>query len=143
MPDRHGVGNGGTRLGAVACPNPVLSFRFPPRKHQEFQHVLNESDRYKVLRTLEQNPEVSQRQLAEELGFSLGKLNYCLKALTEKGWVKVENFRNSRNKSAYLYKLTPSGITEKAQVTRRFLQRKIEEHEQLRQEIEQLQQEVK
>jgi len=62
--------------------------------------LLNESDRYKVLRTLEQNPQVSQRQLAEELGFSLGKLNYCLKALTEKGWVKVENFRNSRNRSA-------------------------------------------
>lgn len=104
--------------------------------------MLSESDRYKLLRTLEQNPNLSQRQLAGELGYSLGKLNYCLKALKDKGLVKAENFRNSQNKSAYLYKLTPAGISEKARVTQRFLQRKLEEHDQLEQEIETLKQEV-
>ena len=91
---------------------------------------------------LEDNPNTSQRELAREVGYSLGKLNYCLNALKEKGWVKAENFRNSQNKTAYLYKLTPTGITEKARVTRRFLQRKLEEHEALQHEIEQLKQEV-
>lgn len=104
--------------------------------------MLTDSDRYQLLRALEQNPNLSQRQLATELGYSLGKLNYCLKALKEKGWVKVENFRNSQNKSAYFYQLTPAGVTEKARVTRRFLQRKLEEHQQIEQEIEALKQEV-
>lgn len=100
--------------------------------------MLTDSDRYQLLRALEHNPNLSQRQLATELGYSLGKLNYCLKALKDKGWVKVENFRNSQNKSAYFYQLTPAGVTEKARVTRRFLQRKLEEHQQIEQEIEAL-----
>ncbi|WP_295719117.1 MarR family EPS-associated transcriptional regulator [uncultured Halovibrio sp.] len=104
--------------------------------------MLTDSDRYQLLRALEHNPNLSQRQLATELGYSLGKLNYCLKALKEKGWVKAENFRNSQNKSAYFYQLTPAGVTEKARVTRRFLQRKLEEHQQIEQEIEALKQEV-
>ncbi|KAA8978327.1 MarR family EPS-associated transcriptional regulator [Halospina sp. K52047b] len=104
--------------------------------------MLTDSDRYQLLRALEQNPNLSQRQLATELGYSLGKLNYCLKALKDKGWVKVENFRNSQNKTAYFYQLTPAGVTEKARVTRRFLQRKLEEHQQIEQEIEALKQEV-
>ena len=104
--------------------------------------MLTDSDRYQLLRALENNPSLSQRQLASELGYSLGKLNYCLKALKEKGWVKAENFRNSQNKSAYFYQLTPAGVTEKARVTRRFLQRKLEEHQQIEQEIEALKQEV-
>lgn len=104
--------------------------------------MLTDTDHYQLLHALEHNPTLSQRQLATELGYSLGKLNYCLKALKEKGWVKAENFRNSQNKSAYFYQLTPAGVTEKARVTRRFLQRKLEEHEQIEQEIEALKQEV-
>ena len=104
--------------------------------------MLTDSDRYQLLRALEQNPDLSQRQLANALGYSLGKLNYCMKALMEKGWVKTENFRNNQNKTAYLYQLTPAGITEKARVTRRFLQRKLEEHQQIEEEIETLKREV-
>lgn len=104
--------------------------------------MLTDSDRYQLLKALEHNPNLSQRQLANELGYSLGKLNYCLKALMDKGWVKAENFRNSQNKSAYLYQLTPAGISEKTRVTRRFLQRKVEEHQQIEQEIEALKHEV-
>ena len=104
--------------------------------------MLNDQQNYQLLKALEDNPNTSQRELAREVGYSLGKLNYCLNALKEKGWVKAENFRNSQNKTAYLYKLTPSGITEKARVTRRFLQRKLEEHEALQHEIERLKQEV-
>jgi len=104
--------------------------------------MLTDPERYQLLKTLEQNPSVSQRELASELGYSLGKLNYCLQALKEKGWLKAENFRNSQNKTAYLYKLTPAGITEKARVTQRFLARKLEEREQLKQEIEDLRAEV-
>ncbi|TDT43458.1 EPS-associated MarR family transcriptional regulator [Halospina denitrificans] len=104
--------------------------------------MFTDNERYQLLRALEQNPNLSQRQLAIELGYSLGKLNYCLRAFKEKGWVKAENFRNSQNKSAYFYQLTPAGVTEKARVTRRFLQRKLEEYEQIEQEIEALKQEV-
>jgi EPS-associated MarR family transcriptional regulator len=97
----------------------------------------------KVLRHLEGNPEITQRELAEELGVSLGKVNYCLKALVGRGWVKVNNFKNSNNKAAYAYLLTPTGIERKAQITLRFLKRKISEYEHLKTEIEQLQREVK
>ena len=100
-----------------------------------------EETHYKVLRILEQNPQVSQRELARELGVSLGKANYCLKALVEKGLVKASNFKNSDNKLAYFYVLTPSGIEAKAKISVRFLQRKIEEYEALGAEIEQLKKE--
>jgi len=93
---------------------------------------------YRLLKTLHENPSLSQRELAREMGISLGKANYCLRALTSKGLLKAENFRNSQNKSAYLYKLTPKGIEEKARVTYRFLKRKLREHEELKQEIEEL-----
>jgi EPS-associated MarR family transcriptional regulator len=96
----------------------------------------------KVLRLLEDNPDITQRELAQAMGVSLGKVNYCLKALIGKGWVKASNFKNSNNKSAYAYLLTPKGIERKAQITVRFLKRKVEEYEALKQEIEQLQQEV-
>jgi EPS-associated MarR family transcriptional regulator len=85
----------------------------------------------------------SQRQLAEELGFSLGKLNYCLKALIDKGLVKAENFRQAKNKRRYIYQLTPAGLKEKAAVTVKFLKQKQNEYEQIKQEINQLQKEVK
>jgi len=96
----------------------------------------------KVLRCLEGNPEITQRELAQELGVSLGKVNYCLKALIQKGWVKANNFKNSKNKSAYAYLLTPKGIERKAQITVRYLRWKLLEYEMLKKEIDQLKTEV-
>ena len=103
---------------------------------------MTEETRYKLLKILSENPEVSQRELAEVLGISLGKVNYCLKALKEKGLVKARNFTRNPMKRGYLYILTPKGIEEKSRVTARFFKRKIEEYELLKQEIEQLRQEV-
>lgn len=103
---------------------------------------MNDSIRYQILRLLDENPEISQRQMARELGLSLGKTNYCLKAIIEKGWVKVRNFRNSNNKSAYLYQLTPKGLSAKGRITRQFLDRKVEEYERLQKEIQRLRAEV-
>ena len=99
--------------------------------------------RYKLLSVLDKNPEATQRELADQLGVSVGKINYCLAALIYKGQVKVRNFTNSNNKAAYIYLLTPKGIEEKARVTIRFLQRKMREYEQLREEISLLQGEIK
>lgn len=96
----------------------------------------------RVLREVEKNPEVSQRELARELGVSLGKTNYCLRALLDKGWIKARNFRNSENKLRYAYLLTPSGIENKALLTVTYLKIKMEEYERLRREIEQLKQET-
>jgi len=92
----------------------------------------------KILRHIETNPEASQRQLAKNLGVSVGKVNYCLKALIDKGFVKAGNFKRNTNKLSYLYLLTPSGIEEKANLTVSFLKSKIVEHEKITQEIEQL-----
>ena len=97
---------------------------------------------FRVLRIIETNPEITQRELANELGVSLGKINYCLKGLIEKGWVKANNFKNSNNKLAYLYILTPSGIEQKARITAQFLKRKISEYEELKIEIERLKHEI-
>jgi EPS-associated MarR family transcriptional regulator len=100
--------------------------------------MLPEELRYRLLNVLGPNPKMSQRELARQLGMSLGKVNYCLRALTDKGWVKAANFKNSRNKVAYMYLLTPRGLEEKAQLTSRFLQIKIREYEALKAEIEQI-----
>ena len=94
--------------------------------------------RLKVLRALEVNPELSQRQLAAELGVSLGGANYALKALMERGFVKAKNFRKSGRKAAYLYVLTPKGVVEKTSLAAAFLGRKLAEYEVLKQEIEAL-----
>src|SRR3954468_12414766 len=99
--------------------------------------------RYRLLSYIEEHPDATQRQVAHALGVSIGKANYCLKALVEKGWVKVRNFRNSSNKSAYLYVLTPGGIEEKIDVTRAFLRRKRDEYDRLAEEIENLTDEVR
>ena len=107
--------------------------------------MLDDGTRYRLLTLLQENPQLSQRDLAERVGISLGKTNYCLKALIGRGWVKIDNFRNSRNSSnkiAYLYKLTPAGLNEKIQVTRRFLAQKVQEHAELADEIENLRHEV-
>ena len=97
---------------------------------------------YKILKLLETAPSMSQRDLARDIGISLGKVNYCLNALIEKGLIKVENFRKSKIKKSYLYLLTPHGIKEKSKIALDFLKQKLTEYEFLKQEIEQLQQEI-
>lgn len=97
----------------------------------------------KVLREIEANPEITQRELAQQLGVSLGKVNYCLKALIDRGWVKVNNFRSSNNKVAYAYLLTPNGLEEKARITMRFLKQRMREYETIKIEIKELQDEIK
>jgi EPS-associated MarR family transcriptional regulator len=92
----------------------------------------------KILKYIEANPSISQRQLAQELGVSVGKINYCLQALIKKGLVKAGNFKRSSSRMSYLYLLTPAGIEEKARLTASFLKRKIAEHEKITQEIAQL-----
>ena len=104
--------------------------------------VMQESIKYKILKNIADNPQITQRQIARELDISLGKANYCLQALIEKGFVKVENFRRSNNKKGYLYKLTPTGLDEKAQVAVRFLKMKMQEYEEVKTEIEQLRKET-
>jgi EPS-associated MarR family transcriptional regulator len=104
---------------------------------------LDQEIHLKVLRMIESNAEITQRELARQLGVSLGKTNYCLKALIEKGFVKAKNFQNSNNKRAYFYVLTPNGLEAKARISIAFLRRKLEEYERLKLEIEQLEQEVK
>lgn len=98
---------------------------------------------YKLLKILQDNPDLSQRELARKIGISLGKTNYCLRALIEKGFIKASNFRNSQNKVAYAYLLTTRGIEEKVRATAYFLKRKVTEYEALEKEIEQLRSEVK
>ena len=100
--------------------------------------MLTDEYRYKILKLVEENPEISQRELARQLGISLGKTNFCLKALIEKGLLKATNFRNNKNKLAYMYLLTPSGIEEKASTTMRFLKHKLQEREILLRQIEEL-----
>ena len=96
----------------------------------------------KILKHIESNPQISQRQLAQKLGVSVGKINYCIHALITKGWVKAGNFKRSANKMSYLYLLTPVGIDEKTKLTASFLKHKIAEHEIITQEIEQLKRDV-
>lgn len=106
------------------------------------EQTLDDEARYRLLGLLMDNPALSQRQLAGELGISLGKLNYCLAALLDRGYVKAVNFKNSNNKRGYLYQLTPAGLTAKARAARRFLIRKQAEYERLFREIEALRSEV-
>ena len=103
--------------------------------------MLTDEYRYKILKRLETHPDISQRELARELEVSLGRVNYCLKALIKKGLLKANNFRNSTNKRAYLYLLTSKGLEEKARVTIRFLKYKVAEYETIKREIEQLRKE--
>jgi EPS-associated MarR family transcriptional regulator len=105
-------------------------------------HEPTDEIRYLLLKFIEEHPGATQREVATALGVSLGKANYCLRAVIEKGWVKARNFRNSNNKSAYLYVLTPGGIEEKVNVTVAFLRRKRDEYDLLAQEIQSLIEEV-
>ena len=92
-------------------------------------------DHFNVLRKVQQKPESSQRELAEDLGFSLGKLNYCLKALKVKGLVKIKNFKKNPKKLNYIYILTPKGVSEKTKLTLNFMRRKIKEYDELKREV--------
>jgi len=112
-------------------------------EHEYYSAMLTDEYRYKILKELESNPEISQRELAKGLGISLGKTNYCIKALIERGLIKANNFRNSQNKQAYMYYLTPKGIEAKAGITLKFLKFKMAEYETLKSEIEHLQREAR
>ena len=103
---------------------------------------LENEEALQIIREIDQSPEMTQRELSSRLGISLGKVNFLMNALVRKGFVKVENFKKSSNKIAYLYNLTPGGIEEKTRMTCHFLRRKTQEYEQLEQEIRQLQAEV-
>ena len=103
---------------------------------------IQEDTYYRVLRILEASPDITQREIAQFLGVSVGGMNYCLNALIKKGFVKMQIFSESKNKFGYVYLLTPSGIAEKTNLTARFLLRKIKEYEEMRVEIESLKSEV-
>ena len=97
----------------------------------------NDQDHFEVLRKIQQVPDSSQRELAQELGFSLGKLNYCLKALQKKGFIKLQNFQKKSNKIRYLkYVITPKGITERTKLTINFMKRMMKEYDELKKELE-------
>ena len=100
--------------------------------------IVSDSSLFRILVLLEKSPRLTQREMARELGVSLGKTNYCLRALLGKGFVKVQNFRNSPNKRGYVYLLTPEGAAAKVRLTRQFLARKREEYNALRLELERL-----
>ena len=104
--------------------------------------IIQEDTYFRVLRMLQDNPDLTQRDIAERLGVSTSGMNYCLNALIDKGWVKVQNFSQSKNKFGYIYVLTPQGIVEKVTLTSRFLKRKQAEYEALRAEIDGLNQEL-
>ena len=98
---------------------------------------MNEQDYFEILRKIQKKPDTSQRKLAEDLGFSLGKLNYCLKALQQKGFVKLQNFKKKENKIKHLqYIITPEGISERTKLTINFMKRKMKEYDELKQELE-------
>jgi len=105
--------------------------------------VSKKLNKFQILKSLEQDSRFTQRQLSNNLGVSLGKVNYCIKSLVEKGFIKVNNFRNSNNKIQYSYLLTPKGIEEKAKLTLDFIRIKTQEYDTLKQEIESLKQEAK
>ena len=93
-------------------------------------------DHFDVMREIQKQPQTSQRDLAEQLGFSLGKLNYCLKALKKKGYIKIKNFKNSKDKSNYAYLLTPKGFAHKSKMAYFFMKQKLKEYEDLKKELE-------
>ena len=105
-----------------------------------YVHILNSmndnQDHFEILRKIKKKPQSSQRELALELGFSLGKLNYCLKELQKKGLIKIENFKKNPNKINYLYVLTPEGLSQKTKLTINFMKRKMKEYDELKKEIE-------
>jgi EPS-associated MarR family transcriptional regulator len=133
------------RRGAVAWPEHIQSHSVSGNLVKFMtsrQANLQEDTYFRVMRILQENPDFTQRELAEKLGISLGGVNYCLNALMKKGFLKTKNFAASKNKFGYIYALTASGVAAKAALTHRFLQRKMDEYEALRAEIEALRSEV-
>lgn len=147
---------------AVAIPNPIfveaapsprmnstekcgvhrpLSTVLSTKKMTSRRSTINEDTHFWTLKLLHEKPGITQRALAKEVGMSLSGINYCIGALAEKGWIKMSNFSRNPNKLGYAYLLTPTGMAEKAALTRRFLQRKMAEYEKLKAEIEELQRE--
>lgn len=122
-------------VAVPACDSQPLSKMPSSEKREDLQ--------FQLLRLLEQYPEYSQRDVSRALGISLGKANYCLRALIDKGSVKIENFKNSSHKMGYLHVLTPQGVLERALMTNRFLNRKLAEYEALKSEIEELEREIR
>ena len=117
------------------CKINTLCYRSTP-EHRN-RHLQDEVT-YRLLKLLESEPHLSQREIARRMGISLGKTNYCIKSLIEKGFIKARNFCRASQKTPYMYYLTPSGFEEKARVTYRFLKRKMQEYEEIKQEIERL-----
>jgi EPS-associated MarR family transcriptional regulator len=111
-------------------------FKATPMTSRQFKN--QEDTHFQIMRILQENPDLTQRELADKLSMSVGGLNYCLNALIDKGFVKMQNFQNSKNKFKYVYLLTPQGLTEKVALTSRFLKRKMEEYAALKAEIEAL-----
>ena len=109
-------------------------------KYEQIVHNMNNNkdnqDFFDVLRKVSKNPETTQREMASDLGFSLGKLNYCLRALKKKGLVKITNFKKNPNKLNYIYILTPKGISEKTKLTINFMKRKMKEYDELKRELD-------
>ena len=95
-------------------------------------------DQIEVLRKIKEDDKITQRKLANKLGFSLGKLNYCLKALRDKGYIKIANFKKNPNKIKYLYLITPKGVSQKAKLTIMFMKRKMREYDELKKELKDL-----
>ena len=102
---------------------------------QYMNNKLDNQDHFNIMRKIQKQPKTSQRNLAGQLGFSLGKLNYCLKALQQKGLIKIKNFQKNTNKLKYIYVLTPKGIAEKTKLTINFMKRKMKEYEELKGEL--------
>ncbi len=125
--------------GSVAKRIYLPNLHIPAQKQMTSRNARTQEDTdFRVMHLLEGNPDITQRELAERLGVSVGRLNYCLKALMSRGWVKMQNFTNSKNKFGYMYLLTPDGVIQKTSLTSKFLKRKLLEYEALRAEIESL-----
>lgn len=114
----------------------------PANQSVSLKQMRQEDAHYRVMRVLHDNPELTQRELAKTLGISLGKLNYCMKALVEKGMIKIHNFNHAKSKTGYVYLLTPHGVAEKARLTQHFLKRKMIEYDALKAEIAKLKNEL-
>jgi EPS-associated MarR family transcriptional regulator len=121
---------------------PLFRFPAPARNFAAQNCLMTDELQHKLFKVIAAHPHINQRELSKNLGISLGKANYCLKALIEKGYVKAQNFKNNKNKLSYAYLLTPSGIEQKATVTIRYLKRKMEEYDRLKQAVEELKREV-
>lgn len=138
-----GVGKVLSKKSRTICLPSHLWVKFVQQLNGWLQDVIPDTHHYRLLKLLEADPHMSQRELAQAMGVSVGKVNYCLKALVERGFVKLDNFRKNQDKRFYAYLLTPKGLEEKARITVAFLQRKLAEYENITAEIQELRKEAK